>query len=293
VSTVFVSFHGGSSASSVNNIIGFPDGGSPYSVLGPSTTPAFGVLPALSELRAFMLSKGGEHLYVANGSKNTSQVLRFRAPSTPGSSWTFDDVYADKGLSHPFDLTIGFDDQLYVSNQDTNTVTAYSGHHGEPSTFVGGLSKVRGIAYDGQHLYVADAAAGTVTAYDSAAKSVVTFQVKSPVHLLYDGSRWLYVGSESDNSVIACDTHHVKSAKTVDVITGSTGIDHTAGLAIMEGGDGSTVTMFVASRKGRQVLAYPLDLSSGVPTWKPATSEVILDSKVLADYPEFVAVGSL
>src|SRR5262245_16709644 len=96
VSTVFVSFHGGSSASSVNNMIGFADGASPYLALGPSTTPAFGVLPALSELRAFILSPGGEHLYVANGSKDTSQVLRFHASSTPGTSWSFDDVYADK-----------------------------------------------------------------------------------------------------------------------------------------------------------------------------------------------------
>ena len=35
VSTVFVSFHGGSSATSVNNIIGFPDLGTPYAVLHP------------------------------------------------------------------------------------------------------------------------------------------------------------------------------------------------------------------------------------------------------------------
>jgi hypothetical protein len=108
VSTVFVSFHGGSSATSVNNIIAFPDSGTPYAVLAPSTTPAFGVLPALSELRGFIVSSGGEHLYVANGSKDTSQILRFHASPAPGTTWTFKDVYADNGLSHPFDLTTGF-----------------------------------------------------------------------------------------------------------------------------------------------------------------------------------------
>lgn len=293
MSTVFVSFHGGSSATSVNNIIAFPDSGTPYAVLAPSTTPAFGVLPALRELRGFMLSSSGEHLYVANGSKDTSQVLRFHASPAPGTTWTFKDVYADKGLAHPFDLTTGFDGHLYVSNQDTNTVTAYSGHGSEPSTFMRGLKKVRGIAFDGKHLYIADAGADSVTAYDRAAKPVGAVQVNSPVHLLYDGSRWLYVGSETANAVVACDTHHVKAAKTVKVIRSDTGIKHTAGLALGNDDDGGSVTMFVASREGRQVLGYPLSFSGGAPKSARTKPTVVLDSNILADYPEFVRIGSM
>jgi hypothetical protein len=155
------------------------------------------------------------------------------------------------------------------------------------------LKKVRGIAFDGKHLYIADADAGSVTAYDSAANPVAVFQVEAPMHLLYDGSRWLYVGSETANAVVACDTHHVTAAKTVEVISGDTRIDHTAGLALADSGDGSTVTMFVSSRERRQILSYPLSFSGGAPKWTSRTPNVVLDSNSLADDPEFVTIGSL
>ena len=95
------------------------------------------------------------------------------------------------------------------------------------------------------------------------------------------------------NAVVAWDTHHVKAAKKVEVIRSHTGIKRTAGLALGTGDDGSTVMMFVASREGRQVLAYPLSFSGGAPKSASKTPTVVLDSDILADHPEFVTIGSM
>jgi hypothetical protein len=94
MATLFVTFHGGSGPSSINQLIAFPEGGGEsYSALG-------GGPPKLDELRAFLPSQDGGQLYVANGSKTRDQVLLFSSPGAPGQPWQFADIYATAGISH-------------------------------------------------------------------------------------------------------------------------------------------------------------------------------------------------
>jgi hypothetical protein len=98
--------------------------------------------------------------------------------------------------------------------------------------------------------------------------------VSEPVHLLYDGTKYLYIGSEKDNAVYQYDT--TGNATTVSpFIKSSTAapIDHTGGLAIADG------SFYVASRKGMAINQYPLA--------QPDSGRVFVSG--LADNPEFIA----
>jgi hypothetical protein len=122
---LLVSFHGGPGAQ--NNLAAY-DTTTPSPE--PLTTAALQVPPggALAELRA-MVVRGGQ-LYVANGAKSTSQVLRYGLPDAGGHcaflSIVVGPTLSNKGhfetsIAHPFG--IAFDGaSCFVSNQDTNVV---------------------------------------------------------------------------------------------------------------------------------------------------------------------------
>jgi hypothetical protein len=97
--------------------------------------------------------------------------------------------------------------------------------------------------------------------------------VHEPVHLLYDGSRYLYIGSEKDNAVYQYDTHEGGTSLDTFICTSTAvRIDHTAGLAIFNG------YFYVASRKGMAINQYELAT--------PSTGSVYVSK--LADSPEFI-----
>ena len=196
IGTLAVSFHGGATLPGINNVYAFSQGKAGRVMLGAPNAPDPGTMPVLSELRAFVASSDGSFLFVANGSKERNQVLRFTAGATGEPPWVFHDVYASDGLAHPFDLVHGFDGSLFVSNQDTDTVTCHATAGGPATTFATGFSAVRGLAFDGTYLYVADVGADTVSVYDGTGAKVGTIDVKRPVHLLFDASGWLWIGSE-------------------------------------------------------------------------------------------------
>lgn len=150
--------------------------------------------------------------------------------------------------------------------------------------FAKGFTTLRGIATDSDYWYVADEGdssknnLGTVWIYDTKGnKQPNSLTIKQPVHLLYDGSQYLYVGSEQDNAVYQYDTKATGS-EPASFITSTTSapIDHTAGLAISGG------TFYVASRKGRSINQYPIA--------SPTQGTVYVSG--LADNPEFVLAAS-
>jgi hypothetical protein len=64
MTTPLVSFHGGGSAGSINNVVAFPEGGEAYDLLSTATPSA--VVHPLKELRKFLFDPKGRNLYVAN-----------------------------------------------------------------------------------------------------------------------------------------------------------------------------------------------------------------------------------
>ena len=114
---IFVTFHGGGSGK--NNIRAYASG------KGASTKPLStkvlhaGKVP-LSELRGMALA--GPLLYVANGSKKTSNVLTFKGS---GTSYKLQATLISDSLAsidHPFAMAFHKSGRCFVSNQDTNVV---------------------------------------------------------------------------------------------------------------------------------------------------------------------------
>jgi hypothetical protein len=214
--TWLVAFHGGSADTSINNLGVFSGPNtpaSPFYGLGPTpaTQAHAGALPALRELRAFVPTRDGSLLYVVNAYQAFSQVLTF-APTPDGSPlYAFQSGLSDSKLAHPFAIVAGWNDALYVSNQDDaqNAVVSFTPGSTTVATFPTAPAKAaRGLAFDGTYLYLADAGANTVSAYDSSrsGKPAHQWSVHEPVHVLYDGARYLYIGSEKDNAVLVADT---------------------------------------------------------------------------------------
>ena len=274
--TWMISFHGGDSkgASPINTLASIQLGGSP---------------PSLRELRAFTVGPDG-NLYVVNAYKDNSMILQFG----PASSWPapYLTTFVDSHLDHPFDIVFGPKGNLYVSNQDNNHVNMFEGPSGANpghhlGDFAGGFNAVRGLAYDGTYVYIADeqggaSKTGAVCVYDSSGNSQNSIAAPDPIHLMYDGQRYLYIGCGSANDVQVFDTQN-PSQPAQSIFSGGANpaIDGTSGIALP--GDGN---IYVASRKGQRILKYPLS----TPTTAGAGS-VFLGQ--LPDQPEFVGmVGS-
>jgi DNA-binding beta-propeller fold protein YncE len=103
---------------------------------------------------------------------------------------------------------------------------------------------VRGLAHDGDFLYVADEAANQVKAYAAASGQLALVwpvwpgPLTSPVHLLYDDGA-LYIGNsgDDDNSVLRLDL------STGDSTVAASGISKVSGLALDPSGN-----LYVGSR---------------------------------------------
>ncbi len=286
-----VSFHGGAPsttdqshhhAGTAINTIMTVDGATLAPALEPGDT-------TLRELRAFTLDPGSGQLYVVNAYKEAGAIYVFDPPSDAivGAPYVYSSTFASasKHLDHPFDLVFGPDGDVYVSNQDTGEITVFHGPaHSQPGSFkhvfAKGFGAVRGLACDGTSWYVADAGSKSkpagVWVYDLAgtAQAAEPLAVPQPVHLLYDGARYLYVGSESTDSVYRLDTTATGAVPGV-FVDGTGVIDKTSGLAL----DGTT--LYVASRKGQSL--FTTDVSSAAPTLSP------FGPAALGDQPEFLA----
>jgi DNA-binding beta-propeller fold protein YncE len=286
MTTLLVSFHGG--ADGINNVIAFPPGEAQRPLTSPASIDA--IVHPLRELRKFLFSPDEGGLYVANGWNQMNQVVRFAPPDGSVEPWHFERVFADDGISHPFDLVLAFGGELFVSNQDSGAVTSYNAAGELDRKLEDGFKAVRGLAFDGEFLYVADSGNERVVAYDEGLKKAHKVSVSQPVHLLYEPThRWLLIGSESENAVYAWNPAQPKSPAVELVAKANPKIDHTAGMALELLPDNRGM-LYVASRKGRQILAFPLDLSGSMPVWSPKTTEVVLGPEELEEEPEFVGI---
>jgi len=123
---LFVTFHGGKPTKDitnpVHNIYAYKDSGDPI-----ETNVLNGAKEYLhdAELRGFAFAY--DHLYVANGRKDSNTVLRFKGS---GTKYEFTDVFAARegssginSIFHPYAVIFDGSKYCYVSSQDTDVVT--------------------------------------------------------------------------------------------------------------------------------------------------------------------------
>lgn len=270
--TLIISFHGGKSG--INTLESFP-----------ALTNILPGAPSMDELRGFVLGPGSDsdHLYVVNANKSSSTIFRFT--SAGNGTYTAGKVFTnDSSLSHPFAAIFGPNGNLYVSNQDSNRITMYQGPTGSSpgaplGSFGPDFKKLRGIAWDGQYFYAADEEKGVIVIGPGGEK-YLKVAVEDPVHVFYDGARYVYIGDGTGNSVWVWDTTQAISPNPAQIVgSQSPAIDATGGMALP--GDGN---LYVASRKGNAILQYPINLSYNPPQ---VTKGTTLSPK-LKDNPEFV-----
>lgn len=324
---MYISFHGGNvsdTPSAINEIYEYDSTGT--FVGTPIDLASIPSDVVLREPRQFAFGPSDGNLYVVNAYREYNQVLRFNASGGGGaggsSSMPFLDVFVhgsshskkDPLLSHPFAIAFGpapsYD--LFVSNQDTNTVSRYFGALGSPlpapsalqppaypnntfprgmfvppATKVGietGLLEVRGIAFGpaDSMLYVADEKESEIKVFNTSSGALHSSIRSSgallldPVHLLWsrDGNA-LYIGSKKNNEILLWDRIAQKLRVFVSQFDNG-GLDGPGGMA--EGPDGF---LYVASRLGKQILRY--SLLTGKPDEKPFIQELL-------DNPEFIVI---
>ncbi len=308
----YISFHGGDEDGEWNNIHVFDLDGKPLGkALATHTLPA-GL--ELREVRGFELGPDGA-LYVANAYQHASQVLRFTGAVNEHNQHEFIDIFVDRrqdnlGLAHPFDVTFGPDQNLYVPSQETNVVGRYYGPHEKdgapgqpmpfpealanekarhllPGTFVPSAERVpegvrtvrRTIFGPGGDLFVADRDMDSVKRYETPSGKLRAVykhhRLEKPVHLVRRTSDdAILVGSREQNAILVVDP--ASEAVEVLVEPGAGGLDAPAGMAL--GPDGK---LYVCSRMGKSILRF--DPHTGVPDAEPFIDK-------LKDFPEFISL---
>jgi len=279
----YVSMHG---ADGGNTIVGLTAKGEVKgSVLRGA--PAGEAGDTLRDLRGMCLLGDGSML-VVNAWMQDTRIIKFGPPGADGIR-NFDRVFIKGGtmnpaLLHTYSVVVGPDGSIYCSNQDSNTVTRYSGPGAQtpgeplpappslknfgglaPGTFIAsnktspeGLVAVRGIAFgpDGL-LYVADRSASRVSAYDPRTgerRSVVASErdgLKRPIQLAFslDG-RYLYIGDNGENCIWRKDLDNGAFSQFVAPKTG--GLDAPSAVVVTDS------HLFVGNRKGKSVLRFKM-----------------------------------
>lgn len=240
---------------------------------------------ALQELRGLCLVGDGR-LAVVNAYMQNSRVLLFGPPSEremrPFQGVWVQQTATNPGMVHPYQIATAPDGTLYVSNQDTNTVTRYRGlgspQAGQPlpvpaalaefgtlpaGTIVPnsqhspeGIHEVRGIAFGPDGLvYVADRGAQAVVAFDTTtgrrAKVLLdkAAGLGHPIQLLFtpDGQS-LLVSDNLNHCVWRVTLATGRATQLVAPRAG--GLNAPSALAL----DGSH--LLVGSRLGKSILSY-------------------------------------
>ena len=302
----FITMHGEPGGNTIRGIDG--KGKVMGSMLGPVPAEAGG---APRSMRG-MVYLGDGTLLAASAYLEDTRLIRFTKPGADGTM-SFHSVFAREGasgseLQHTYALAVGPDGTVYASNQDSNTVTRYSGigtpNPGQPipspAAIAGlglpagvivpnskvspeGVNEIRGIVIgpDGL-LYVADRDAAEVVAFDTATgrrvKVVASAKdgLKRPIQLLVGPRGTMYLTDNGAKAVFAIDT----AAGTVSVFSDeSRGVpDEPSALAI----DGSH--LLVGDRKSRKVVRFK------IPDGKAENDPFVAE---LPDSPEFMVPAVL
>ena len=263
--------------------------------------------PAPHSMRGLTPLPSGGFLAVNAFSKDT-RILQF-GPKDSNGQYPFVGNFTVLGPSNPamvhaYQMAIGADGSVYVSNQDSNTVTRYAGigkpNAGQPISLPvaanapadlqpgvvvpnsksspEGLGEVRGIAFgpDGL-LYACDRTGSRVSGYDTTTGRRVkvladaSHGLKHPIQVLFtqDGQT-AYIGDNGTDSIFRVRI----SDGTVDTLVkkGDAGLKAPSGLAIKGN------WLYVGSREGKQILRFKL--ADGKADDKPVAT--------LPDNPEFL-----
>jgi len=252
---LYVSFHGGKpSSGEINNVYSYPLSG------GGSGTPVLGSGGSLRELRCLALRSDGS-LLVNNAYKDDSRVVGYSTCTGGGTrSFVSTVVSNEPGLSHPYGITVASNGDIYVSNQDSNSVTRYDAYgnplplppalaNGDynPGTFAQydpSSNGIRGLTFDAKgNLWVASEDTNQVTAYNPSGYSVVNISVSGPVGVFFESAtNKLYIGSKSSNTVKVWNlsTNNWSSLEFSDP-----NLSHPAGIAV----DTPSSNLYVALKK--------------------------------------------
>jgi hypothetical protein len=243
--------------------------------------------PAPHDLRGLTPLPDGGFLAMNAFSKDT-RILRFGAARADGTYPYVGDFTKlgpdNPAMVHAYQMAIGPDGQVYVGNQDTNTVTRYVGvgqpDAGKPlsppvamshladlppgvivpnaKSSPEGIGEVRGIAFgpDGL-LYVCDRTGSRVSAYDTSSGRRVkvvadaSHGLKHPIQMAFtqDGTT-MFVGDNGVDAVFKVEL--ASGAVSTFVPKGGSGLKAPSALVIK--GD----ALFVGSREGKQVLKFRL-----------------------------------
>lgn len=272
----YISFHGGTSG--VNNIQVYHNSGKPHS--NPDLLPTGGSNPPLCELRAFKIV--GDHLYVVNGFKKLSQVIRYRSNGKGG--YDSGDIIGSKGkvqgIFHPYDITFDNNGNIYISSQDTNVVTGLKAkntpmdvapylvkNYQQKINFMPGtrVASSKGRLPNAPAPFPPDVPQpqGLDVGYTDDTKSKVAHSVRGI--LCHNGS--IYVSDEPSNSVKA---YNLESGEFLGEIAGPNLISPVQLLLQND-------TLFIGSSGNDSVVTY--DLSSG-PPFGIVTPTTFIDGEV-------------
>lgn len=260
-----------------------------------------------------MLHTGRHGLLLVSANMSDTRILWYGSPDSHGIL-PFSSTFAVKRLTNPemvhsYALAVGIDGTVFASNQDTNTVTRYSGigtaTPGQPiavppeiaglglppGTIVPragispqGITEIRGIAIGADGLlYVADRGASQVLAFDCKTglrHSVVASAsqgLRHPIQLLFapDGET-LYI---SDNGAPAIFRTNVRTGEFILFANARTGCPELpSSLAIDD------THLYVGDRKRMQILRFNIETGE-------RSHDAFVDK--LPDAPEFMIPASV
>ena len=303
----YITMHGKPAGNTVHGINS--DGELLGSVLGDVPDSAGGEAQGVRG----MLHTGRHGLLLVSANMSDTRILWYGSPNADGIL-PFDSVFAVKRLANPemvhsYALAVGIDGTVFASNQDTNTVTRYSGigtatpgqpipvppdiaglglPPGEIVPRAGispqGVTEIRGIAIGADGLlYVADRGASQVVAFDCKTglrRSVIADAsrgLKRPIQLLFapDGET-LYI---SDNGAPAIFRTNVRTGDFTLFANARTGCPELPSSLALD-----DKHLYVGDRKKMQILRFKIE-----------TGERDRDAFVdkLPDAPEFMIPASV
>jgi len=232
---IYITFHGKNGSDiDVNNIY-------KYKLDGTFVGPVLNNKDV--ELLRGMIITNENKLLIANSYKKDSKLMILdNICGGTAKLWVKSD-----NLEHPYGLVQHNDGNIYVSNQDLNTVVGFTSNTNYTSITYN-IPAPRGIAITHNKLYAASKQNNCIMIFDLiSSRYIGPIQVHIPIGVTIVNDI-IYVGSSKDNVVYAFDS---ETHKQVQVFrTPNSALDHPAGMSV----DGDI--LYVLGQANKQVLRF-------------------------------------